>query len=205
MTTNSTYGKYIYVPASETSSNRPLSARKMVDLTNNLQYLLDSSAQQRICWARPNNADAINVDSVDYALFMTIQVSWGWMTASDPFAAYIMVTGQANGTPLDVTAVIHHSSIDPTTRDADVDDCIYSIDGYTAVSSDTSIISALSELRTEPNLGSLAANKRAYAVPELDDDGVAITRVIDHPEFRFTIWAKGEGWLNQIQLREYCK
>lgn len=207
MSSYSTYGKYIYIPATETVSNRPLSARKMCDLSNNLQYLQDSSAQQRICWSRLNNADTANVLNGAYFVFISLPISWAWMTSFQPFAAHILVCGMGSGaTPsVELTAVIHNINSYYYTREEAIDNCIYSIDGSTVSTTDTEIINALSELKTEPALGSLASNKRAYTASELEDDGDAISRPVDHPEFMFTIWARGEGYINQIQLREFHK
>jgi len=202
MSSNSTYGRESIIPASEIATDKPLSARKMGDVMNNLQYYLDASAQHRINWCKVAGGGANVASASAYSIVFTTNIPWSFMEERRPFAPYVCIAGQATSGTLSAIATLSSAGRPKSDVWTDVGNSIQYFAGNTLNTYDSLIIDGLTDWSNKPAIR--ARPRRRFFWGELDDAGATVFAGLEQPELRFTLWCQGLGSINHVLLREYC-
>lgn len=204
MTTRSVYNKYIPIPTSELAAQMPMSARKISDCSNNLQHLIDSTAQHRIQWTRAVSDVTAFDTGDDYERAFTAVIPWTWFSQSRSASLIVMVYGQAVADTIYVTTTFHVGYTWPFTRDIDLmfEPCVY-FQGSTDATVDTQLINTTYNLAGSEYMKNLSSAPRKYYVFDKDSANNDIFRAVNQIEVRMTVWFKGNGYLNYVGAREY--
>jgi hypothetical protein len=207
MAHRSIYEKFIQYPSGEIAADMPLSANKMAICTNNLQYLLDASGQQRINFQWILDSEYTeNVNNADYELFQNYIIPWSYQNATRPFSPVIMIGGYAyTASTLYIAATfsIGASAIPGSYIDDIQRSICYWNDNTTETGTGTVVIDEIEDLSDNHMMKILPAMTPQYSVLDLDDNDDDLASISTFPEIRFTIWAKGRGFIQSVNLREY--
>ena len=204
MTSRSIYSEYIYLPTTELAAQMPVSARKMTDLSNNLQHLIDESTQYRMQWVR-GASDTTAFDHTDYTKFTTAVFPWTWLSEGRVSSINLAIYGQAVSGTLYVLPTFRVGFISPATQQIDLF-LPYAVywSGNTDATTDTQIISSTYNLANSTYMKALTTDPPKYSLIDLSSAGSNIFRAVRQVECRLTVWVKGNGFINYIGVREYC-
>jgi len=209
MSTQSTYGKYIFTKSTEIATDAPLSANKMMTLQNNLQHLVDCHGQYRVHYAAPSTG-GLHVENSAYDIIYEARVPWSYInTKGIPFSPYLKVTGQAD-TSYSIRVLATLGWLQSASHDY-ADALFYGnvlswLGSEVTSTTDTTLAEAIIDCSDNEKLRLLSIWKNLYNVDELDESAGALASIpVEEVELRFSLFVLGHGYINYIQLREFCQ